>query len=189
MKSRWCTRHLKLELIDKHLKDLRKKYEVIQYTGIAADEDYRLERSTNQDPNNKHPLRLWGWDEETALRYCYARGYDWEGLYELKKNPKTGRARVSCWCCPLQSYDDLRTLRKNFPGLWCRLLELDKKQCKSSFQHGQTVADFERRFTLEDALTEAGESITNRAFFADLKRLLAGEATIEGIIKERTTKD
>lgn len=184
-KSRWCTRHLKIDLIDKHLCELREKYEVIQYTGIAADEDYRLERETNQGPNLQHPLRVWGWDEETALKYCYDHGYDWEGLYELKKNPKTGRARVSCWCCPLQSYDDLRILRQHFPDLWANLLELDKKQCKSFFQHGQTIADFDQRFTLEDALAGAGHSIKNRAFFTDLKRHSEGEASIQQILKER----
>lgn len=184
-KSRWCTKHLKIEQINKHLQELREKYEVIQYVGIAADEDYRLERSNNQGPNLRHPLRIWGWSEEQALRYCYQRGYDWEGLYELKKNPKTGRSRVSCWCCPLQSYEDMRLLRQHFPELWSRLLDLDRKQCKSFFQHGYTVADFDRRFALEDKLTEAGHSIKNRQFFSDLKRLLNNETTAEGILEER----
>lgn len=184
-KSRWCTRHLKIELLEGHIKDLRERYEVIQYIGIAADEDYRLERGNNQNPNHRHPLRDWGWDEDAALRYCYSHGYDWGGLYELKKNPKTGRSRVSCWCCPLQSYEDLRLLRWHFPDLWYKLLELDKKQCKSFFQHGYSVADFDLRFSLEDALTEKGESIKNRAFFADLKRLLGGETTIQEVVQER----
>lgn len=184
-KSRWCTKHLKIEIIENYLRALREKYDIIQYLGIAADEDYRLERENNQRARLRHPLREWGWDEPAALQYCYSHGYDWEGLYELKKNPKTGRARVSCWCCPLQTYEDLRILRRHFPDLWTYLLELDRKQCKSFFQHGYTAEDFDRRFALEDALTEAGESIKNRAFFADLKRLLAEEATIEQILQER----
>ena len=183
-RSRWCTKTLKTSIIDLHLRDLRETYEVIQYIGIAADEDYRLERGQNQDPSHRHPLREWGWVEDDALRYCYARGYDWEGLYELKRNPKTGKARVSCWCCPLQAYEDMRILRQHFPDLWERLLDLDSRQCKK-FQHGYTVADFDRRFALEDAMTEIGESIKNQAFFADLKRLLGGETTIEAILQER----
>lgn len=182
--SRWCTSTLKRDIIDRYLRDIRKDYEVIQYIGIAADEDYRMGREGNQDPSHRHPLRDWGWTEDTALRYCYDRGYDWEGLYELKRNPKTGKARISCWCCPLQSYDDLRVLRQNFPELWEKLLDLDSRQGKK-FNHGYSVVDFDRRFTLEDALTAAGHSMKDRAFFADLKRLLGGEIAIEEIIKER----
>jgi 3'-phosphoadenosine 5'-phosphosulfate sulfotransferase (PAPS reductase)/FAD synthetase len=186
-KIRWCTKHLKIELMDGYVKSLRERYTVIRYIGIAADEDYRLERGNNQDPSHRHPLREWGWDEEKALQYCYAHGYDWEGLYELLRNEKTGRSRVSCWCCPLQSYDELRKLRSHFPDLWQRLQELDAKQWQT-FAHGYSVADFDRRFQLEDALTERGHSIKNRAFFADLKRLLAEEATIEQILRERTNE-
>lgn len=183
-KSRWCTKTLKVGIIERHLRELRETYEVIQYIGIAADEDYRLEREQNQDPSHRHPLREWGWNENQALYYCYSRGYDWEGLYELKRNPKTGKARVSCWCCPLQSYEDIRILRQHFPDLWEKLLDLDSRQAKK-YQHGYTVADFDRRFQLEDALTEAGYSIKSRTFFADLKRLLARETTIDEILQER----
>jgi hypothetical protein len=100
------------------------------------------------------------------------------------RNEQTGRSRVSCWCCPLQSYDELRKLRSYFPDLWQRLQDLDAKQWQT-FAHGYSVADFDRRFQLEDALTEAGHSIKNRAFFADLKRLLAGEVTVEEVRQER----
>lgn len=183
-RNRWCTEYLKLEPIEAHLQDLRERYEVIQYVGIAADEDYRLERGNNQDPNHRHPLREWGWVEAKAMQYCQAKGYNWEGLYEIFHDEKTGRSRVSCWCCPLSSYANLRSLRQHFPELWTRLLDLDRKQWQS-YAHGYSVADFDRRFSLEDALTEAGHSIKNRAFFADLKRLLAGEATTKQILQER----
>jgi 3'-phosphoadenosine 5'-phosphosulfate sulfotransferase (PAPS reductase)/FAD synthetase len=175
--SRWCTRALKKKLINDHLRALRSKYEVIQYIGLAADEDYRLERATNQDKSHRHPLRDWDWTEADAMAYCRAKGYDWEGLYDIFN-------RVSCWCCPLQPHEELRKLRKHFPDLWTRLLDLDSRQCKPF--NKSTVANFDLRFALEDALTEAGQSIKNRAFFADLKRLLEGEASIEDILKERT---
>ena len=180
--SRWCTRHLKMEPIERHLRELHQKYKVIQFIGIAADEDYRLERENNQDPNHRHPLREWGWTEADAMQYCRDKGYDWEGLYDLFP-------RVSCWCCPLNRYEILRNQRKHFPDLWARLLELDEKQCKSFFSHGHRVADFDRRFALEDVLTEAGQSIKDRRFFADLKRLQAGEVTLEEILQERTTEE
>lgn len=182
--SRWCTSTLKINLIEAHLKDLREHYDLIQYIGIAADEDYRMERENNQDPNHRHPLRDWGWTEEDAMQYCLGKGYNWEGLYEIFRDKKTGRAKVSCWCCPLQSYDNLRNLRRHFPDLWGRLLELDTKQWQT-FAHGYSVADLDQRFRLEDALTAEGHNIKNRAFFKDLKRLLDGEAKIDGILRDR----
>ena len=177
-KSRWCTKHLKIQLIGNYLRHLRESYELIQYIGIAADEDYRMEREHNKNPNHRHPLRDWGWTEADAMQYCRDKGYDWEGLYDIFN-------RVSCWCCPLQPYGELRKLRKHFPDLWAHLIDLDKKQCKSFFQHGYKVADFDRRFALEDALAEAGHSIRNRIFFADLTRLLSNEVTVEKILEER----
>lgn len=175
--SRWCTSTLKRDIISSYLREMRKTFKVIQYIGIAADEDYRMKRKGNHDPNHRHPLREWNWAEADAMRYCRDRGYDWEGLYDIFD-------RVSCWCCPLKNYDELRRTRRHFPDLWEKLLDLDSRQCKN-FQHGYTVADFDRRFALEDALTEAGHSIKNRAFFADLKRLLADEVNIEEILRER----
>lgn len=175
--SRWCTKELKVRLINAHISGLREKYQLVQYIGIAADEQHRLDRQNNQGKDMLFPLCLWGWVEDRCLQYCYAKGYDWEGLYGLF-------GRVSCWCCPLQPLGELRKLRANFPDLWRRLLFLDGEQIQP-FNHGKSVGDLDKRFALEDALTEAGESIKNKAFFADLKRLLTEEITIEEILQER----
>lgn len=178
--SRWCTKALKQGIIANYLRELRKNNDVYQYIGIAADEDYRIERKTNQNKWHLHPLRDWGWEEADAMQYCREKGYDWEGLYDLF-------ARVSCWCCPLQSLQDLRTLRKQFPELWTRLLELDKKQPKP-YKSFLPVEKIDERFAFEDALTERGQSLTNRAFHTDLKRLLNGEASAEDILQERSAQ-
>lgn len=175
--SRWCTKALKVHVIDRYVRNLRKRYDVIQYIGIATDEQYRLDRKGNQTPDKKFPLVEWGWTESDALRYCISKGYNWEGLYEIFH-------RVSCWCCPLKSFEELRKLRKHFPELWRKLEELDAQTWRE-FRKGYSVPDIEKRFDLEDALTEVGESITNRAFFTDLKRILGNEITIDGILKER----
>lgn len=175
--SRWCTSALKKDVVARYLRETGKSYEVVQYLGIAADEEYRLTRKNNQDDSHHHPLVNWGWSEADAMQYCRDKGYDWEGLYDIFD-------RVSCWCCPLKNYDELRRLRRHLPDLWDQLLDLDSRQGKP-FQHGYSVADFDRRFLLEDVLNAAGHSIKNRAFFTDLKRLLAEEATIEEIPNER----
>lgn len=53
---RWCTKDLKIRVIDNYLKSLNEKYSVIRLIGLAADEQYRLEREHNQNPNHRHPI-------------------------------------------------------------------------------------------------------------------------------------
>ena len=88
---------------EKFFRELRKQYRVKEYIGIAADEQYRLERERNKNPDHVHPLVDWNMTEEDCLRYCYEHGYNWNGLYGQFR-------RVSCWCCPLQSLQELRQL-------------------------------------------------------------------------------
>ena len=176
-KSRWCTSTMKLGLMSAYFKDLREEYDLIQYVGIAADEDYRMERKNNRKAGLRFPLRAWNWTEADAMAYCREKGYDWEGLYDIFH-------RVSCWLCPLQVYENLRKLRKHFPDLWQELLRLDARQWQT-FAHGYHVSEIDQRFALEDALAEQGYGIHNRRFFADLKRLLNNEVTIEAILEER----
>lgn len=166
--SRWCTRSLKLDVIAK-FKRQYKDYEIIEYTGIAADEEYRLKRDNNK--KSIHPLADWGMTEADALRYCYDRGFDWGGLYEIFD-------RVSCWCCPLQSNAELRKLRNNFPELWNRLKEMDAKiQALSkygdygkriNFQFHRSLTDLERRFEVEDEFLAAGKKLRTKEFFQEL---------------------
>lgn len=179
--KRWCTSSLKTNIIDAYLRELKKRYNVIQYIGIAADEGYRLHRKNNQDQNHRHPLVEWGWTEGDAMAYCRGKGYDWEGLYNLFN-------RVSCWCCPLQQLSELRTLRREFPDLWQELKRLDNATWRTFKNKGQSVEALGKRFDLEEALETAGEKITNRAFYTDLRRHLAGEVTVAEILRERQEK-
>lgn len=71
---RWCTRHMKLDLLKKHFRDLRDRFEVIQCIGLAADELTRLSRPANMEPGHRHPLVEWGWSEEDCLNYCIEGG-------------------------------------------------------------------------------------------------------------------
>lgn len=119
-KVRWCTGELKQKVVSRYFKQLRKQKTVIQLVALAADEEYRLERKNNQDPNHRHPLIGWGWTEADCLKYCYEAGFNWGGLYELFRRP-------SCWCCPLQPLDELRKLRKHFPDLWAKLLDMEHR--------------------------------------------------------------
>lgn len=161
MRIRWCTRLLKLTPIDNHFKELNKLYNVIHVKGLAADEEYRLERKNNKQTNHRHPLVEWGWTEADCLKYCYERGYDWEGLYEMFDG-------VSCFCCPMQPVGELRKLRKHFPELWNEMLEMDKKTWRA-FKMERTLQEWEIRFQFEEERIKEGLSITNRDFHTKLK--------------------
>ena len=132
--ARWCTSKLKTDVIAKYLHDLSRTRNVIEYVGIAADEAHRKKAK-------RYPLIDWGVTEAEALTYCYECGFTWGGLYELF-------GRVSCWCCPLQSLDDLRNLRTHFPELWKRLQQMDERSF-NSFQIGRNIKQLEQRFSLE----------------------------------------
>ena len=73
-KMRWCTSRLKDVPREKYLKPLREKYNIIEYVGIAADEQFRLERKRNKSANHVHPLIEWGMTEADCLNYCYEKG-------------------------------------------------------------------------------------------------------------------
>lgn len=134
--ARWCTSKLKTDLIERHFRELAKTREVAHYVGIAADEPRRVK-------DRRYPLVDWGVTEADALAYCYARGFDWGGLYEHFR-------RVSCWCCPLQPLSELRKLRHEFPELWTRLRDMDARAW-NTFRRDYSVEQLERRFAQEDA--------------------------------------
>lgn len=163
-RNRWCTAKLKVDIINRYLRELKKHHEVIQCVGIALDETHRLERKNNRQDNHRHPLIEWGWTEENCLDYCYSMGFDWEGLYELF-------GRVSCWCCPLQPLEELRKLRKHFPEKWEELRDMDRRTWRQ-FRADYSVDDLDKRFAFEEERKAQGLSITNRDFHSQLKEKL-----------------
>lgn len=164
---RWCSGMLKRNVINRYFSSLKKNCSVIQYIGLAADETNRLERKNNKQKSHRHPLVEWGWSEKDCLDYCYSLGYDWGGLYEMFN-------RVSCWCCPFKSLEELRKLKKHFPQLWEELKEMDNRTWRQ-FRADYSVADLEKRFVFEEQRLAEGKSIRNREFYTELKQLLRGD--------------
>ena len=138
--QRWCTCRLKIDVTNRYIRELRHKKEpFISYIGIAADEGKRHEK---MQENNRHPLFEWGVTEKQALEYCYSKGFNWGGLYEIYR-------RVSCWCCPLQPLGELRKLRKHNPELWEELKQMDLK-APNQFRADYSVQDLENKFAQEE---------------------------------------
>ena len=121
---RWCTGR-KQDALKAHLLALTHQsgleLPLYKCIGFAADERHRLDGPTKRGSTyyvQRYPLVEWGVTEADALAYCYKRGFTWGGLYHFF-------SRVSCFCCPLQPLDELRTLRIYFPELWQRMLIMD----------------------------------------------------------------
>lgn len=138
---RWCTRRLKIEIINKYKKALG--CECVDYIGIAADE---LERTKGRQNKEQYPLIDFNISEAEALKYCYEKGFDWGGLYK-------DFHRVSCWCCPLQPLKCLRTLYHKYPVLWKMLKNMDLKS-NNDFRSDYSVRELEHKFKMEDLTNE-----------------------------------
>lgn len=158
---RWCTRLLKVEVIEKHIKKKYGNEKINHYIGIAYDEPKRHERKTE---DKIHPLYDWQITEADALQYCYDKGFDWNGLYEYF-------SRLSCWCCPLQGIDELRQLKEHFPDLWQELKEMDDKT-NFKFRPDYSVIDLEIRFQLEEEYRAQGKPLKSKIFYTELKKRL-----------------
>ena len=150
--ARWCTGR-KQQSLKAHLLALTHRQENIlplrQCVGFAADERERLEGVTKQDGAyhvQRYPLVEWGVTEADALAYCYKRGFTWGGLYHFFK-------RVSCFCCPLQPLDELRT-RGYFPDLWRRMLLMESwlpEDNKGRRFKDSSISALDARFAAEEA--------------------------------------
>ena len=143
IRVRWCTGQLKTHLITKEVNWLKGEYHALHYVGIAADEAKRCK-------NEQYPLVEWGVTEAQALEYCYARGFDFGGLYRIYH-------RASCWCCPFQRIGELRKLRQFHPQLWAQLLTMDQRARAQfgpgplgQFRSNWSVEQLDQRFATEE---------------------------------------
>lgn len=173
MGNRWCTAWLKTRISDPYITELKEKYNVIQYIGIAADEVKRMERDGNKKAGFRYPLIEWGWIESDCLDYCYKSGYDWGGLYRIFN-------RVSCWLCPLQPITELYKLWENFPELWAKLKNWDERLIEQYgtraqlFKKPYTVSELEERFKIEKRRKDANINTKSKNFYKEIDTILKG---------------
>jgi len=135
--QRWCTGK-KISTIQEYY-NLQDNF--ISCIGYAADETKRISIRTKKYPE-RYPLIEYDVSEKEALRYCYSKGFDWNGLYEVFN-------RVSCFCCPMKRINNYRIMRKKYPELWEKMLAMDKKQEKS-FWNTKSVHQLDQRFFMEE---------------------------------------
>ena len=159
---------MKTQILNNYLNKIRDNRKVIQLIGLAADEQKRIQKANNQNPEHRHPLSEWGWSESDCLKYCYEAGFDWDGLYKIFH-------RVSCWCCPLKSLDELRKLRNHFPDLWEKLLDMEHRTWRT-FRADYSVDQLEIRFAFEEERLSDDLPINRtREFMSALRKLIKGD--------------
>lgn len=111
-------------------------YNVIEYVGIAIDEEKRLMRLKE---NQISLLAKYGYTEQMAFELC--KKYNLiSPIYE--KNKRNG-----CWFCPNCTYKELSNLKYEKPHLWEELRELSKtpNMCSYGFKWGKTFEEVEEK--------------------------------------------
>lgn len=152
-RCRWATRH-KLDAIHKFKQSLNG--ECIDYVGIAADEQDRMEPGAG---NKRYPLVEWGMTEADCLHYCRQRGWKW-----LEETPVTESGwidlydildRVSCWCCANKNLPELYNIYCYLPQYWNQLKYLQSRTNRPMKGWNKTgpkgVFELEKRFALPGA--------------------------------------
>ena len=140
---RWGTT-LKLNAIKENNKKYGNEF-IVEYVGIAVDEQERLIRERVERCNNRlklYPLAEWGMTEKDCLNYCYSKGFSWnENGIELYKVLD----RVSCWCCRNKNLKELENMFLFLPDYWEKLKELQSK-IDIPFKDRYSIFDLEKRF-------------------------------------------
>lgn len=132
VKGSWCNSRLKVSELQKHTKNC------ISYLGIAYDEPKRWKVLND---NKISPLVLAKWTEIDCYKWCEKNDL----LSPVYKNSFRG----GCWFCHFQGVEQLRFLYYNYPEYWNLLLKWDKDSFVT-FKPNNTVADYDKRFRLED---------------------------------------
>lgn len=123
------------------------KRELVQYIGIAIDEQTRLERIRVADVPKISLLEKYGYTEKMAFELCKKYGL-LSPIYEFA--PRGG-----CWFCPNARDCELKHLRKNHQELWNKMLDLENESNIVgqiwNTRKNMSIHDKEKKFAQEDA--------------------------------------
>lgn len=112
-------RDLKLKPIQEYYRKIKEP--VVQYVGICADEEKRLE-AMHKDPTQISLLEKYGYTEKMAMEKCEEYGL-LSPCYGLSK-------RGGCWFCPNAKLPELGEIKRIYPETWRRFVELEEQEGK-----------------------------------------------------------
>lgn len=115
--------------------------DVVQYIGIASDEEKRLARLDGVKQISL--LAKYGITEEMATDICREAGL-LSPIYDFAK-------RNGCFFCPNSSDKELRHLYHNHPDLWATLrgMQQEENTSRENFTRSKTIFDYEEQFQSE----------------------------------------
>ena len=133
-------RDCKVRPIERYQKSL--PADVVQYVGIAKDEQERLLRL--ESGRQVSLLAKYNFTEQDAWQLCEKAG--------LLSPVYAFTDRGGCWFCPNAKIPELRHLYDHHPNLWARMLELQAIPGKATekFNRTQKFSDIDALFRQED---------------------------------------
>lgn len=126
----WWRREAKEKLAREHIRP----FDTV-YIGFAADEAHRVKEYKYGQARQRYPLMEWGWKERDALAYIIKRDF-FEPVHRQFN-------RTGCYTCPMQPKASLRTLRREYPQLWARMLEYERRSPDTKFNPKFTLKEFD----------------------------------------------
>jgi len=142
---RWGT-SMKLQALNKFYKNEFDSNDIVEYVGIAYDEQERMERAVCGCGIKIYPLAECEITEAMCLDACYKKGIFWEEegikLYEIMD-------RLSCFCCRNKSLRELKAIYYHLPKYFDRLLEMEKKIGESMKGEGMSLLELKQRYIKE----------------------------------------
>ena len=124
---------LKIKPIKDYIKNLKGKYEIIQYVGIASDEPKRLARL--EGTNKVSLLAKYKYSEAHARYKCR--------IYDLLSPIYEYGCRGGCWFCYNAEYARYINIRRNYPEYWQAFRDLYNDSDSKSFCYGKTLQKVE----------------------------------------------
>ena len=120
----------------------RQDKNVIQYVGIAYDEQERLMRM--HGTNRISLMNKYGITEKRAVQMCVEYGL-YSPCYNFSE-------RNGCWFCPNCRTPTLSKFRASHPDLWEELRKLAKTPdlCSYGFKYGKTVEEVDKILDFRD---------------------------------------
>lgn len=135
--ARWCTRHLKLEPLERYVGD----DEVISYVAIRADEDRQGYLSTKPNIKSVFPFREDGITKADVFRMLNSAGLGVPKYYEW-------RSRSGCYFCFFQRKIEWVELYERYPEYFSKAMEYEKIDPNTGQQYtwneGESLADLSK---------------------------------------------
>jgi len=140
MKTRWCTRLFKTQIIEKHIET-----PCFQLIGFSSDEAHRAELKSSNGIENRFPLI----EHDIDRTGCKQIIEDFGVPVPMKSG---------CYFCPMQTIKQWKKQRREHPDLFCRTEQLEKRNMEYRQSKGKKpMYLYSNKKPLRDVVKEKAE--------------------------------